>query len=44
MAFMVDVFMAEKNQGGRWEDGIIIREGAPEQLSAFRRQLNILEF
>ncbi|MDP2990691.1 MAG: Xaa-Pro peptidase family protein, partial [Kiritimatiellota bacterium] len=43
MAFMVDVFMAEKNQGARWEDGIIVREGAPEQLSSFRRQLNILE-
>lgn len=43
MTFMVDVFMAEKNQGGRWEDGIIVRAGAPEQLSSFRRQLNILE-
>jgi len=43
MTFMVDVFMAEKNQGARWEDGIIVRKGAPEQLSSFKRQLNILK-
>ena len=43
MAFMVDIFLAEKQHGFRWEDGIIVRNGAPEQLSSFRRQLNILE-
>ncbi len=43
MTFMVDVFMADKNYGARWEDGIIVRRGAPEQLSSFKRQLNVLE-
>jgi len=43
MAFMVDVFLAEKQHGFRWEDGVIVRKGAPEQLSSFRRQLNLLE-
>ena len=28
MVFMVDVFLAEKDMGFRWEDGIIIRKGA----------------
>jgi Xaa-Pro aminopeptidase len=43
MTFMVDVFLAEKNMGFRWEDGIIIRKGAAEELSSYKRQLNILE-
>ena len=33
MTFMVDIFLAEKNMGFRWEDGIIIRNGAAEELS-----------
>ncbi|MCK5802335.1 MAG: aminopeptidase P family protein, partial [Lentisphaeria bacterium] len=43
MVFMVDVFMAQKHQGFRWEDGIIVRNGAAEELSSYKRQLNILE-
>lgn len=43
MAFMVDVFLAEEKYGFRWEDGIIVRNGAAEELSSFGRQLNILE-
>ncbi|MFA6103610.1 MAG: Xaa-Pro peptidase family protein [Victivallaceae bacterium] len=43
MTFMVDIFLAEKNMGFRWEDGIIIRNGAAEELSSYKRQLNILE-
>ena len=43
MVFMVDVFMAEKNMGFRWEDGIIVKNGAAEELSSYKRQLNILE-
>jgi Xaa-Pro aminopeptidase len=43
MTFMVDVFLGEKNMGFRWEDGIIIRNGAAEELSSYKRQLNILE-
>ena len=43
MVFMVDVFLAEKDMGFRWEDGVIIRSGAPEELSSYKRQLNILE-
>ncbi|MDY0177375.1 MAG: Xaa-Pro peptidase family protein [Lentisphaeria bacterium] len=43
MVFMVDVFLAEKDMGFRWEDGVIVREGAAEELSSYKRQLNILE-
>lgn len=43
MTFMVDIFLAEKEMGFRWEDGVIIRKGEPEVLSSYRRQLNILE-
>ena len=43
MVFMVDVFMAEKDMGFRWEDGVIVRNGAAEELSSYKRQLNILE-
>lgn len=43
MTFMVDVFMAKKDMGFRWEDGVVIRNGAPEELSSYKRQLNILE-
>ena len=43
MAFMVDVFMGQKHQGFRWEDGIIVKNGPAEELSSYKRQLNILE-
>jgi Xaa-Pro aminopeptidase len=43
MAFMVDVFLADETRGFRWEDGIIVRKGAAEELSGFGRKLNILE-
>lgn len=43
MTFMVDIFLAEKELGFRWEDGVVIRKGEPEVLSSYRRQLNILE-
>jgi Xaa-Pro aminopeptidase len=43
MTFMVDVFMAKKDMGFRWEDGVVIRNGVPEELSSYKRQLNILE-
>ncbi len=43
MVFMVDVFLAEKDMGFRWEDGIIVKVGAAEELSSCKRQLNILE-
>lgn len=43
MVFMVDIFLAEKNMGFRWEDGVIVRNGAAEQLSSYKRQINILE-
>jgi len=42
MAFMVDVFLADRTMGFRWEDGIVVRQGAAEQLSSFGRQINIL--
>jgi len=43
MAFMVDVFLADESRGFRWEDGIIVRKGAAEELSSLGRCLNILE-
>lgn len=43
MVFMVDVFLADKTMGFRWEDGVIVRNGAAEELSSYKRQLNILE-
>jgi Xaa-Pro aminopeptidase len=43
MVFMVDVFLAEKNMGFRWEDGIIVKNGPAEELSSYKRQLNIIE-
>ena len=43
MVFMVDVFLAQKHQGFRWEDGIIVKDGPAEELSSYKRQLNILE-
>jgi len=43
MVFMVDIFLANATCGFRWEDGIIVRDGDAEQLSCFKRQLNILE-
>ena len=43
MVFMIDVFLAEKDMGFRWEDGVIVKNGAAEELSSYNRQLNILE-
>jgi Xaa-Pro aminopeptidase len=42
MAFMVDIFLAKKNMGFRWEDGVIITDGKAEELSNFKRKINIL--
>lgn len=42
MVFMVDMFLAEKHQGFRWEDGVIVKNGPAEELSNYKRQLNIL--
>lgn len=44
MTFMVDVFLADPALGGfRWEDGVIVKKGAAEELSSYKRRLNILE-
>ena len=43
MAFMVDVFLADEKQGFRWEDGIVVRDGAAEELSGAQRKIQILE-
>ncbi len=43
MTFMADLFLADGRQGFRWEDGLIVRDGPPEELSSFGRQLNVLE-
>ncbi|OGV34396.1 MAG: hypothetical protein A2020_04970 [Lentisphaerae bacterium GWF2_45_14] len=42
MVFMVDVFLAEENMGFRWEDGVIIRNGKAEELSSYKREINII--
>ena len=43
MVFMVDVFLAERTMGFRWEDGIVVHDGAAEELSSFGRRINVLE-
>lgn len=43
MIFMVDIFLANKEMGFRWEDGVVVKDGPAEQLSSYKRQLNILE-
>lgn len=43
MTFMIDVFLGQKDKGFRWEDGIVVRDGAAEELSSYKRQLNIIE-
>ncbi len=42
MTFMVDVFLADRNMGFRWEDGVIITDGKAEELSRYRREITIL--
>jgi len=39
MTFMVDLFLSRGGTGFRWEDGVILRNGAPEQLSSLRREI-----
>lgn len=42
MTFMVDIFLADQNMGFRWEDGVIITDGRAEELSSYKRQINVL--
>lgn len=42
MVFMVDVFMAKQDMGFRWEDGVIINNGAAEELSNYGREITVL--
>jgi hypothetical protein len=39
----VDIFLADKEKGFRWEDGVVVKNGPAEQLSSYERRLNILE-
>lgn len=42
MVFMVDLFLAKPTMGFRWEDGVIITDNKAEELSNFKRQINIV--
>jgi len=42
MVFMVDIFLAKPTMGFRWEDGVIITNNKAEELSNFKRKINIL--
>ncbi|MEA4980924.1 MAG: Xaa-Pro peptidase family protein [Petrimonas sp.] len=42
MVFMVDIFLAKPTMGFRWEDGVIITDNKAEELSNFKRKINIL--
>lgn len=42
MVFMVDVFLTKHNMGFRWEDGIIITDDKAEELSNYKRKINII--
>lgn len=43
MAFMVDIFLSNPEMGFRWEDGVVVTDGASEQLSSFKRELIVLQ-
>ena len=43
MTFMVDVFLANKHMGFRWEDGVIVRRGEAEQLSGWKREVTVAQ-
>ena len=42
MVFMVDIFLAKPDMGFRWEDGVIITNGKAEELSNYKRNINII--
>ncbi len=42
MVFMVDIFLAQSDMGFRWEDGVIITDGKAEELSNYKREINII--
>ncbi len=42
MVFMVDIFLAKQDMGFRWEDRIIITDGEAEELSNYKRKINVL--
>lgn len=42
MVFMVDIFLAKPTMGFRWEDGIIVTDNKAEELSNFKRKINIV--
>jgi Xaa-Pro aminopeptidase len=42
MVFMVDVFLANPDMGFRWEDGVIITADKAEELSNYKREINII--
>ena len=42
MAFMVDIFLAQPEMGFRFEDGVVITQSEPEQLSSFKREVIVL--
>ena len=42
MVFMVDIFLAKPDMGFRWEDGVIITDGKAEELSNYKRKINII--
>lgn len=42
MVFMVNIFLAKPTMGFRWEDGVIITDNKAEELSNFKRKINIL--
>ncbi|MGI6571985.1 MAG: M24 family metallopeptidase [Fermentimonas sp.] len=42
MVFMVDIFLAKPTMGFRWEDGVIITNDKAEELSNYKRKINII--
>jgi Xaa-Pro aminopeptidase len=42
MTFQVDVFLAKPDMGFRWEDAIVVCEGAAEELSSLRREVIVI--
>ncbi len=42
MTFQVDIFLANREMGFRWEDAIIVARGEAEQLSSLKREVLVL--
>ena len=43
MTFNVDIFLSNRDRGFRWEDPVIVKNGAAEQLTSLGREVRVLD-